>query len=82
MTTRWKCTECETISNSKDLLTAKNPFEPEWEIVGCPKCKSAQCFVEACDEPECKLDASCGFPTEAGYRRTCYDHSEFKKEKQ
>lgn len=82
MSKRWKCTKCQEISNLDQLLTAPNPFEPEWDIQGCPKCKSVECFTEICDEPECTRDAGCGFPTENGYRRTCYDHSEFKKVKQ
>jgi hypothetical protein len=32
-----------------------------------------------CDEPGCTKESSCGFPVEGGYRRTCYDHSVFKK---
>lgn len=31
--------------------------------------------LNMCDEPGCFDDASCGFPTENGYRRTCFDHS-------
>lgn len=33
-----------------------------------------------CDEPGCFDPASCGWPSENGvYRRTCYEHSELKK---
>jgi len=32
-----------------------------------------------CDEFGCYEMASCGFPTENGYRRTCYEHSNFNK---
>jgi hypothetical protein len=28
-----------------------------------------------CDEPGCLKEATCGMPTDAGYRRVCYDHS-------
>lgn len=27
-----------------------------------------------CDEPGCTKEASCGWPTEGEYRRTCHDH--------
>lgn len=37
--------------------------------------------LNMCDEPGCFDHAGCGFPTENGYRRTCYDHSDFKKSK-
>lgn len=29
---------------------------------------------EICDEPNCLKNASCGTPTDDGYRRTCSDH--------
>lgn len=35
-------------------------------------------LLNLCDEPDCFKDSSCGFPTDEGYRRTCYDHSKFK----
>lgn len=38
--------------------------------------------LNMCDEPGCFDHASCGFPTENGYRRTCYDHSDLKKHKE
>ena len=38
--------------------------------------------LNMCDEPGCFDDASCGFPTETGYRRTCYNHSDFNKQKE
>lgn len=38
-------------------------------------------FSNVCDEPGCFRYASCGWPSEAGYRRTCYEHSNFEKSK-
>lgn len=35
-------------------------------------------FAGMCDEPNCFETASCGCPTESGYRWTCYEHSNFK----
>jgi hypothetical protein len=37
-------------------------------------------FAGICDEPGCFNGASCGWPTsDGGYRRTCYEHSNFNK---
>jgi ssDNA-binding Zn-finger/Zn-ribbon topoisomerase 1 len=71
---KWQCTECRVISIQSDLLEAKNPFDEEMVISGCPICKTVESFTEICDEPGCTRDASCGFPTLTGYRRTCGDH--------
>lgn len=38
--------------------------------------------LNMCDEPGCFDNAGCGFPTDDGYRRTCYNHSDFKKQKE
>lgn len=38
--------------------------------------------LNMCDEPGCFDNAGCGFPTENGYRHTCYNHSDFKKQKE
>lgn len=37
--------------------------------------------LSLCDEPGCFAHASCGWPSENGYRRTCYQHSNFEKYK-
>lgn len=34
-----------------------------------------------CDEPGCTREGGCGWPTDGGYRRTCYEHSCFNKER-
>jgi hypothetical protein len=39
--------------------------------------------LNLCDEPGCFVEVSAGFPTDdGGYRRTCYNHSKFAKEKE
>jgi hypothetical protein len=38
---------------------------------------AAEAIVRQCDEPGCQREASCGFPVEGGYRRTCYEHSKW-----
>lgn len=37
-------------------------------------------LINLCDEPDCFNEVSCGFPTEDGYRRTCFNHSKWAKE--
>jgi len=41
------------------------------------KIESMKSLVGFCDEPECYEEAGCGFPTDDGYRWTCYEHSKF-----
>lgn len=36
-------------------------------------------FANVCDEPGCFRNASCGWPSDEGYRRTCYEHSNYGK---
>jgi hypothetical protein len=45
------------------------------------KIESIKKLVGFCDEPGCYKEAGCGFPTDNGYRWTCYDHSKFNGEK-
>lgn len=45
------------------------------------KIASMKPFVGFCDEPDCFDDAGCGFPTDNGYRWTCYEHSKHNGEK-
>jgi hypothetical protein len=57
-----------------ESLTAAHPFIAGETIRGCPKCKTLQDFLAACDEPECWQAATCGTPTPKGYRQTCFQH--------
>jgi len=36
-------------------------------------------FAGHCNEPNCFDSASCGFPTDTGYRWTCFEHSNMNK---
>jgi len=76
MSKRWKCKECGTITHVDELLSAPNPFAPEYDISGCPICfeLGSGNFELVCDEPGCKLTVTAGFPTDKGYRNTCSDH--------
>lgn len=82
---QWCCDNCGTISLATELLSAKNPFDAEDTLTGCPACKSVNDFYEVCDEPGCVREAGCGFPAGpefGGYRRTCYEHSRFAEDRQ
>jgi hypothetical protein len=72
---RWRCTECDWVGPERDLLVAPNPFEPQFEVCGCPECRDIDCFHLLCDEPGCEEDGTCGWPTPTGYRHTCSKHS-------
>ena len=72
---RWRCKSCDQITIHDGLLTGPSPFDKDDLLVGCPNCKQcAEGFSLVCDEPECGMDASCGYPTDGGYRQTCYTH--------
>jgi hypothetical protein len=43
--------------------------------------KELKRFARVCDEPKCFKPATCGWPSDDDYRRTCYDHSNFEKYK-
>jgi hypothetical protein len=79
MAKRWFCEECNWRGTETELLSANNPFDPEYVIVGCPKCKEINTMRAACDEPDRWKEATCGFPVEEPqrYRNTCYQHSIF-----
>lgn len=71
----FRCNECDWRGRESEILTAQNPFRSEaYTINGCPKCGEVEDFTNVCDEPGCKRDAGCGWPSPAGYRRTCGEH--------
>lgn len=41
--------------------------------------ESLKPLLNMCDEPGCFKDAGCGWPSDTGYRWTCYEHGEHKK---
>ena len=71
---KWVCDECDWRGQSEHLLRAQNPFAVNDDIVGCPHCKEVNSMTMACDELDCWQQATCGTPTEGGYRQTCYRH--------
>ena len=56
------------------ILRAPNPWTPTAEIVGCPSCYEPETLAMLCDVPDCGREADCGWPSPAGYRRTCGRH--------
>ncbi|MEY4376120.1 MAG: hypothetical protein RJB26_670 [Pseudomonadota bacterium] len=72
--TRWICKSCDWIGNGAEVLRAPSPFDAAETIVGCPKCKAVEDMAQACDEPGCTRQATCGFQTKQGYRQTCGEH--------
>lgn len=68
------CEECNWHGFESDILRAPNPFNSRDELSGCPKCRSVECLIEACDEDGCWNNSTCGTPTPNGYRRTCGKH--------
>ena len=71
-----KCDEhhCTWIGREREILTAENPFDENDKITACPKCKTIDSLVFACDEEDCWRSVSCGTSTQSGYRRTCHEH--------
>jgi len=55
------------------LAEARAPLEAE-----CPHCVMEHVWpcptIPRCDEPGCDNETSCGWPSPAGYRRTCGVH--------
>jgi hypothetical protein len=72
---RWRCETCGEIFHPGDVLTAANPFDANENVTGCPSCKAIDSFAVACDDPGCPREATCGCPTENGYRSTCWEHA-------
>ena len=72
---QYKCNDCGWIGNDDELLSASNPFDPGVDVlIGCPHCKSVNSMERLCDAVGCTLHATCGTPSEDGYRNTCFTH--------
>jgi len=65
---------CHWQGDESSILHAPNPFDPNYTVNGCPSCFSINTIIYACDEPDCWQEATCGTPTEDGYRQTCGKH--------
>lgn len=77
-----------TISNEFDLglmdnvqelfKTVLNDEEGDYDLIKFKVEKMKEKFA-ICDEPGCSNRVCSGWPSENGYRRTCFEHSERKK---
>jgi hypothetical protein len=77
---KWICTECRFIGADSAFDKVKDPDgDDTWRV--CPRCRTPEHIGMVCDEPGCNEETSCGFPTGAGYRHTCYKHSTFNRER-
>ena len=65
---------CRWHGTMDDVLRGPDPFDPEEQVIGCPRCRGVECLLTACDEPSCWKPATCGTPTAGGYRHTCGEH--------
>ena len=77
---RWLCQSCDWTGEDAELLRAPSPFDAADTICACPKCKAIEDIANACDEPGCAREATCGFPDHGGYRRTCGKHFRLRHE--
>lgn len=57
--------------------------EPIIEVIKRDKIdnKDLKLSVGLCDEPGCFERFTCGWPSEGGYRNTCYNHSKLNNDK-
>lgn len=75
--TSWRCNDCEAKITDSALLRHELPAFKRTLFL-CPVCGSPDLTV-VCDVPECGREATCGWPSEEGYRRTCGDHAHWRK---
>lgn len=72
------CQFCGWHGQVEEVLTAANPFDPTYEISGCPRCKEPNTTILVCDEPDCWELITCGTPSTDKdpnkYRHTCSKH--------
>lgn len=84
MIDKWICTECRFVGVSHNFDTVKDPRGPDtWNV--CPNCRTPEHVAIACDEPGCDRESECGFPADFPadtglYRRTCLEHSIFRRQ--
>jgi hypothetical protein len=78
---QWLCLNCRFIGVESDFEKANVPkYAAVWTV--CPRCETPESVAIVCDEPGCKRESSCGFPTSSGgYRHTCFDHSDMAQSK-
>jgi len=78
---KWKCSECQTVTDEDGVLVANNPFIAKHIIQGCPTCFTVNSLQIVCDEYGCERLATFGYPTDDGYKNTCGEHMRKYKDK-
>ena len=79
MTTKMLCSDwrhCRWRGKESELLRAPSPFDATFEITACPNCKEIGGCMQACEVHDCWEEATCGIPTQEGYKRVCGKHFE------
>lgn len=78
---RFNCTACGTWMGTEHEIDRVPDPKPGSDMIWnvCPHCRAAEQFYSICDEPGCDKTAGCGWPSDEGYRRTCFDHSPWAK---
>jgi hypothetical protein len=79
---KWICLDCRFIGGIDEFDRVRDPVGlGEWTV--CPLCRTPEQVTSACDEEGCTREGDCGFPVEdeRRYRRTCFEHSIFNKER-
>lgn len=71
-----RCADCDWCGVRGDLLQAPNPFAAGETLLACPQCGAVDGtpLAVVCDEPGCRMDATCGARTPDGYRMLCGPH--------
>ena len=67
------CNKCGHKCSADDLLKGFNPFSG-YNLLGCPECYALDDYTVACEVDDCWKKATCGTPTNEGYKQTCGEH--------
>jgi len=67
------CRECGWLGKMNEVMKAPNPFD-NGTITACPECRTIEDLAVVCDIPDCNKEATCGTPTDNGYKRCCGEH--------
>ena len=77
------CEECGWVGPQEEVLWAPDPFSSDDtdRIMGCPRCRGAECLIRACEIEGCTRSASIGDIGKDGvYRLTCHEHAPWRRQ--
>ena len=72
---KYKCGNCDTITQIENILKAPSPFSARDILWGCPNCKSAEDFERVCDADACEGTNVSGMPIGDEYKFLCRLHA-------